>query len=642
MKTKKESLRLKFIAILLIIAAVPACLLGALSIVMLRSSLLDQTYNDLRNTALHTANILDKFVLQSMDTIRIETQLPAITEYLSQPHYERVGSQLERDVIQTLHILFSRHSVYTQFYSILDASGEELLSTQVNRRGNNLSREPYFRRVMQTGQTFASPILFDEQTNDGTIFFASPLRSKQTKKIVGVLVVAYNASILQRLIVQGGKLRDDKLDAILINKELMRLADTKYHASEKRHEHLNEHLSNIENLRVIKDWLSPINHPDIRTTPDVDRTSILRGHLHGDQSTQFGAFVNLKTNDDWALLITKPEQLVLHPVNQQTCYSVAILVAIFTFISLAMLYVSNHIITPIVRLSESASKISGGDFSETPPTLSNDELGVLAHAFNDMRTKLQKMILGLENKVRERTQDLENKNAELETRSIQLKVANEELEAFSYSVSHDLRAPLRSIDGFSLALLEDYSGQLDDQGVDYLNRVRANAGRMSVLIDALLKLSRINQTPITRTRVNMSEIAHEILSELKESEPDRSISFIVGQNMTVNGDAKLIRIMLDNLLRNAWKYSSKKESSSIVFSHCAGLLGTFYIQDNGVGFSPDSANKLFIAFQRLHSDEEFCGTGVGLATVKRIVNRHQGKIWARGEREVGATFFFSL
>ena len=320
----------------------------------------------------------------------------------------------------------------------------------------------------------------------------------------------------------------------------------------------------------------------------------------------------------------------------------AILVAIFTFISLAMLYVSNHIITPIVRLSESASKISGGDFSETPPTLSNDELGVLAHAFNDMRTKLQKMILGLENKVRERTQDLENKNAELETRSIQLKVANEELEAFSYSVSHDLRAPLRSIDGFSLALLEDYSGQLDDQGVDYLNRVRANAGRMSVLIDALLKLSRINQTPITRTRVNMSEIAHEILSELKESEPDRSISFIVGQNMTVNGDAKLIRIMLDNLLRNAWKYSSKKESSSIVFSHCEGLLDTFYIQDNGVGFSPDSANKLFIAFQRLHSDEEFCGTGVGLATVKRIVNRHQGKIWARGEREVGATFFFSL
>jgi PAS domain S-box-containing protein len=224
-----------------------------------------------------------------------------------------------------------------------------------------------------------------------------------------------------------------------------------------------------------------------------------------------------------------------------------------------------------------------------------------------------------------------------------LEAVNAELEAFSYSVSHDLRAPLRSIDGFSQALLEDYGGRLEGDAADYLRRVRAAAVRMGSLIDDLLRLSRITRAELRTERVDLGEIARGVVAALRESAPERKVEVTIGEDLVAEGDPLLLRVALENLIGNAWKFTSKRTEAHIaVGADRVDGKKRFYIRDDGAGFDGKYASKLFNAFQRLHSSAEFEGTGVGLATVQRIVNRHGGRVWAEGESGKGATFWFTL
>ena len=236
-------------------------------------------------------------------------------------------------------------------------------------------------------------------------------------------------------------------------------------------------------------------------------------------------------------------------------------------------------------------------------------------------------------------------NDELEQRVVertrQLEATNRELEAFAYSVSHDLRAPLRAIDGFSLALLEDYGGQFDEDGQDYLKRVRVASQRMGQLIDDILHLSRLTRVELQRREIEISELAEDVLMELHETHPDRNVNCMIQPDMVANGDVRLVRIVLVNLLGNAWKFTGKKDPAEIQFG-CQEDDLVFYIRDNGAGFDMAYADKLFGAFQRLHTVDEFEGSGIGLATVQRIVNRHGGRVWAEGEVGNGAVFYFTL
>lgn len=234
-------------------------------------------------------------------------------------------------------------------------------------------------------------------------------------------------------------------------------------------------------------------------------------------------------------------------------------------------------------------------------------------------------------------------NDNLMRRSIELAFANKELETFSYSVSHDLRAPLRSIDGFSQALLEDYGNILDENGKEYLTRVRKATDRMSQLIDDMLRLSRLTRVEMNMQHVDLGSLATTIIENLKKTEPGRKVTFISEKKLLTVGDENLLKILLENLLGNAWKFTKKRMQTKIEIGKTQkGKDVVFFIRDNGAGFNMKYADKLFIPFQRLHDEADYPGTGIGLGIVSRIIHRHGGRIWVEAEEDKGATFYFTL
>ncbi|MBM3270975.1 MAG: hypothetical protein FJZ01_25360 [Candidatus Sericytochromatia bacterium] len=247
-----------------------------------------------------------------------------------------------------------------------------------------------------------------------------------------------------------------------------------------------------------------------------------------------------------------------------------------------------------------------------------------------------KVYANLERRVRDRTTEVAAANRQLEA-------INRELETFAYSVSHDLRAPLRALDGFSLALLEDFADRLPGDAQDYLRRIRAASQRMGDLIDALLDLARVGRLPLVTAEIDLSALASAVGAELAAASPDRRVDLRVEGDLRTQGDARLLRVVMQNLLGNAWKFTGGTPDPEIqVGSATLADAPAFFVRDNGAGFDMRHADKLFGAFQRLHGAAEFPGTGIGLATVQRIIHRHGGQIRGDGRPGEGATFTFTL
>ncbi|MCP4129729.1 MAG: HAMP domain-containing protein [bacterium] len=316
-------------------------------------------------------------------------------------------------------------------------------------------------------------------------------------------------------------------------------------------------------------------------------------------------------------------------VRELWIYSLIITIILFLVAFYGAYRFGSLIAKPITNLALKVQAFASGNLDESiDPIESKDEIGRLIDDVEIMRKAIKDLTEHLEDKVEERTLELE--------------ASNKELEAFSYSVSHDLRSPLRSINGFSQCLMEDYFDNLDDEGKSYLNRICAASQRMSELIDDILSLSRLTRSEMNREDFNISGVVQEIVSDLQDRDPDRTVDVSVQDGIIVNADPRFMRVVLENILGNAWKYTAKKENARIEF----GVQDdegerVYFIRDNGAGFDMNHAGKLFLAFQRLHTNDEFEGTGIGLATVQRVIKRHGGNIWAEGEVGKGSTFYFS-
>ena len=292
---------------------------------------------------------------------------------------------------------------------------------------------------------------------------------------------------------------------------------------------------------------------------------------------------------------------------------------------------SRNITKPLNMLTEATAAISRGNYTSyvTDELYGSYELRKLAIAFNIMAGEIRLMHNNLENKVEERTAQLEN--------------VNKELEAFSYSVSHDLRTPLRAINGYSVMLSEDYEGKLDDNGKRMIRNIISNAKMMGQLIDDLLSFSKLGKKELVRSRVNMQALVEDIADELLQQEPEGKYKVIIEALPAADADQVMIRQVVLNLLGNAIKYTAKKISPEIEVGFTDEPHSTvYYVKDNGAGFNMAYADKLFGVFQRLHSVEDFEGSGVGLALAKRIILKHNGEIWADARENAGATFYFRL
>lgn len=495
--------------------------------------------------------------------------------------------------------------------TILDNAGMVAASTVETIIGEDFSdHEEYVHIIGENKKkVFTNHPHFLEYLGHESMEVAAPITSMESGKTIGIIINVYNQKIIN-YITSNRKGMGDSGEIVIGLKD-------------------GDRIQFINSLRYVPD--------DSRTLkiPLREETSVpMRLALEGQYGTVIGndyrgvsviaAYRSIPCMG-WGVVAKMDKSEVFIPLKLQR--SIAILLGGACSVAVIIIGIVFSISTsrPINRLTAAAERISSGNYEHKVEIAQNDEIGALAISFNNMTSKL--------------TQEIsEHKKAE-----VKLTELNTELEAFCYSVSHDLRAPLRGIDGFSRALGEDFADKLDLQGRDYIKRICAASKRMENLITDLLDLSRITRGKINYGKVDLSALVKNKALELQETYPERQVEFVIAEGNCVDGDTGLLKIAIDNLMDNAWKFTGKHSQARIEFGiSLQDGESVYFISDNGVGFDMAYADKLFGAFQRLHSLTEFEGTGIGLATVNRIIHRHGGRIWADGEIGRGAKFCFTL
>jgi len=494
--------------------------------------------------------------------------------------------------------------------TILNKAGTVIASTAKSVIGKNYSDHEEFLQIAGKDITLFThnPHLSDD-LGINTLEVASPIRSMKNGETAGIIINAYNEEIIDKITNRREGMGNSG-EIVIGHRD-------------------GDYIQFINSLKYSSD--SSINS---KVRLDEKAAEPMRLALEGKHGTIIGhdyrdinvvAAYQYIPSIGWGLVAKMDKTEVFAPLTMLR--NIAILLGGVSSIAVTIVGIVFSISAskPINRLTAASEIISDGNYDHKVEIDRNDEIGALANSFNNMTSKLTHEIS-------------EHKKAE-----IRLTGLNTELEAFCYSVSHDLRAPLRGIDGFSRALEEDHADKLNLEGRDYLKRICAASHRMENLITDLLDLSRITRSKMNYKKVDLSALVKSKALELQETDPERQVEFVIEEGRCAEGDTNLLKIAIDNLMNNAWKFTGKHSQSRIEFGmSLQDGKSVYFISDNGVGFDMAYADKLFGAFQRLHSLAEFEGTGIGLATVNRIIQRHGGSIWADGEIGRGAKFCFTL
>jgi len=495
--------------------------------------------------------------------------------------------------------------------TVLNTTGTVVASTIKSIIGNDFSNHEEFVHIVSKNkkEVFTHRPHFQQYLNHSTMEVAAPVTSMESGQTIGIIINAYNQEIINDITSNREGMGNSGEIVIGLKED-----------------------GTIQFINTLK--YTPGATTTLKIPLNDEAAEPMRLALEGKYGTIIGhdyrdinviAAYRYIPSIGWGLVAKMDKAEAFGPLT--VLRNIAIVLGGVSSIAVILVGISFSISTsrPINRLTAAAVKISNGNYDYSVEIDRHDEIGALAVSFNNMTSKLTHEI---------------NEHEKAEARLTGL---NKELEAFCYSVSHDLRAPLRGIEGFSRALEEDYADKFDLQGKDYLRRICTASHKMDNLITDLLDLSRITRSKMKHEKVDLSALVKSKALELQETEPERQVEFVIAEGDCTDGDTKLLKIAIDNLMDNAWKFTGKHSQARIEFGiSLQDGESVYFISDDGVGFDMTYADKLFGAFQRLHSITEFEGTGIGLATVNRIIQRHGGNIWAEGEIGQGAKFCFTL
>ncbi|MFZ6030788.1 MAG: sensor histidine kinase [Chloroflexota bacterium] len=763
------TLRTKLMIAFLLVALLPFSLSFYLVDRYTRSILTDNANQALQAAAAQTALQVDSFIVNNLNAIGTEAQLPDFIKYLNLPPDRRRGSTEEIDATLALYALSRKDQANIASYALLDCQGRILLDTYTPDIGADRSGYDDFQRTIHKGVPYASAVLFSE-TGTASIYFSGPVRDTAAGEIIGILSAQYSAGTLEQIIVQSGELAGYRSYAILLDENHVRLA----HGVSP--DLIFQAVVPLDTARVAALQVAHRLPPDPSMVLATNLPAFERALENAEEqpyfTAQLGCFdgelssaavVGLLT-EPWQIVFAQPQAAFLAPVRAQSRAVLLLGLGVMVAVIAAAAGIVQWLTGPVAQLTAVARRVSAGDLDAKARIESADEVGVLAEAFNAMTGRLVGTLDGLraseenyrsifENAVegiyrvsvegqllsvnpalarilafaspdealgqltnvweqlyvhpadrdhflaaifergvvsgqefqfyrrdgqmiwgalsarlvrdpagqwryiegtltdvtdRKRAEEaLGRLNIELERRVIerttQLEAAVEELETFSYTISHNLRAPLRHIDGFLALLQQQAATVLDEQCQHYLATVSGAARYMGQLTDEFLAFLRMGRQVLSKQVVDLNGLVHEAIRSLEPETCGRPIRWRIADLPVVTGDPVLLGAVLANLLSNALKFTRPRTETEIEIGSLAGDGEIIvFVRDNGVGFDMQYEDKLFGVFQRLHHADEFEGTGIGLASVRRIINRHGGRTWAEGEVDRGAAFYFSL
>jgi len=586
-----------------------------------KNALTTEVLNHLESVSSIQKHRIEAIIKQNQERIRLVTSRTQLRLSLD----DFIQSRRQEDYDKILLIIKDALDSIPDFnvISILDHTGKVLVSTQDNRLNLDYSEADFYKDAISKNN--AEHFFLDEH-NNLNLYLTGPMTINDN--FIGILLIESDASNIVTSLQDFSGLGET-------GETMLGRMDTKTNSVEYlsplRFDHdaaLRRHVESNKSKYVMVQALTP-NRQLLATAYDYRDQEVLAAT---DYFQEYG----------WGLAVKLDKVEALEPVDTLLKYIVLVTLVVMFVIAWVSYVIASIISKPITQLTNVAHDINDGDLQHRADIKTHDELGVLADSFNNMANTLVHAQHDLEKTNRELAQHRDHLEDMVSMRTRELEHTVEELESFSYSVSHDLRGPLRAIDGYAHILMEDFCKQLSDDGNSYLAKIRGSAQRMGELIDDLLELSRINRKSLKRETIDLSKKVNAAI-DLLQADSQRTVATIVQPNLHIIGDDSLMDVAVNNLIGNAWKYTGNNPDARIEFGQTQqNGEAVYYVKDNGIGFDNQYNHKMFGAFQRLVRQDEYPGTGIGLATVSRVIKRHGGRIWADGELGKGATFYFTV